>query len=696
MTALNMPCLTSPGMIRGSERRTKIAVAIMGAALTVIAGYAALFRPGESLVSLSYDMPFLVHQEGTTDALRIVYLNELDEKSLDRRPQAGLLDRLAQAGAKAVVYDIIFDRKSEDPAVDEEFAAAIRRFRGVDANGKPVSGMPRRLVMLACGRKTFNATKLAGDQLIPPTDMLLDAADDFGLVAVDDDAFIIRKLPSGTRDEPSLIWKIAQALGANLDDHSRLETRWLNFVGPPPDPDNPGATGPIPSCGADSVLLGTVHPSFFHDKVVVIGGKPGIVGEALGKDLFSTPFHRFQKYGKLPLMSGVEVQANGLANLLQKNWLARSSRCFDIGLILVSGILAGAALSFIRPVRGIITAGALTLASILAGILAMHYGHAWFPWSVVGFLQVPVALVWGIAARSYVERFYRIKLSAEQVAIRAAFAKYLSPQMLDRLTAEGFDTNLGGEKIQAAMMFTDLEAFTDMCERVRDPQRIVETLNHYFERTTGSIFDHDGVIIKFMGDSIYAAWGAPLPDPQAPVKAVRAAWETFECNKLVVNGEELKTRIGLHFGEVVAGNIGSTRRVDYSLIGDAVNLASRLEGLNKMFDTHILISEAIYLRLDGEFRTRRVGKFCVKGRKEFTVVHELLGPDSGTPDPAWIAEYHRALAALDDHDTHQAREIFAAVNAMRGPLGDGPSRFYIERINSGEPILNGIIELKEK
>ena len=134
---------------------------------------------------------------------------------------------------------------------------------------------------------------------------------------------------------------------------------------------------------------------------------------------------------------------------------------------------------------------------------------------MVAFLQIPVALVWGIAARSYVERFFRIKLTAEQAAIRAAFAKYLSPQMLERLTAEGFNTDLGGEKIQAAMMFTDLEAFTDMCERISDPQRIVETLNDYFERTTGSIFDHDGVIIKFIGDAIFAAWGAPLADPDA-------------------------------------------------------------------------------------------------------------------------------------------------------------------------------------
>ncbi len=683
-------------MIRKTERGTRIAAALVGAALTVFVGYAALFRMGESLVSMSYDMPFIVHRAGTADELRIVYLNKLDEEMLDRQPQARLLDVLGEAGAKAVFYDVIFDRDSKDSSIDKDFAAAIRRFRGVDAEGHPIPGMAQRHVLLACGRKTFSVTGVAGEQLIPPADVLLEAADDFGLVAFDDDAFIIRKLSSGSKDEPSLIWKAAKAVGADLDESKRLDPRWLNFAGPPVDPSERNSAAPIQSCGAQSVLLGGVNPAFFRNKVVLIGGEPGIVGEALGKDLFSTPFHRFQLGGKLPLMSGVDVQAQGLANLLQNNWLTRTSREFDLGLVVICGILVGAGLTFIRPIRCIFTAIGLTLGSGLAGVLTMHYGRVWFPWSVCAFVQVPVALVWGIAARSYIERFFRIKLSAEQVAIRAAFAKYLSPQMLDRLTVEGFNTNLGGEKVQAAVMFTDLEAFTDMCERIRDPHRIVETLNDYFERISGSIFDHDGVIIKFIGDAIFAAWGAPLADPEAPVKAVRAAWRLFQSDKLVVDGETLRTRIGLHCGEVVAGNIGSTTRVDYTLIGDAVNLAARLEGLNKLFDTHILMSESVHSHLDGEFRTRRVGKFCVKGRKEFTVVYELLGPVRHEHEPEWIGTYHRALAALEANDSATALELFTAANAGRGAQGDGPSRFFIERLAQADPIRDGIVELKEK
>jgi adenylate cyclase len=218
-------------------------------------------------------------------------------------------------------------------------------------------------------------------------------------------------------------------------------------------------------------LQGKIDPSFFRDKIVLIGGEPGIVGEALGEDLFETPFHRFQLGGKIPFMSGVEVQANALANLIQKNWLIRSTPSFDQRLIIGVGILVGILFSLLRPAAGVLTAVMLILLTAIVGVLSVHFHRFWFPWSVISFAQIPVALVWGAASHSYVERFFRIKLGEEQKMIREAFTKYLSPQMLDRLTAEGFTTDLGGEKIEAAMMFTDLENFTNMCARIRDPQR---------------------------------------------------------------------------------------------------------------------------------------------------------------------------------------------------------------------------------
>jgi adenylate cyclase len=350
--------------------------------------------------------------------------------------------------------------------------------------------------------------------------------------------------------------------------------------------------------------------------------------------------------------------------------------------------------SWLRPGRGFLLAVLVIAGLIGAGTFSVSYHRFWFPWSVVAFLQIPVAVVWGTASHFYIERFFRAKLTEEQRQLREAFAKYLSPQMLDRLTSEGFRMKVGGEKVEAAILFTDIEDFTNMSERVGDPEKIVSTLNEYFERTTRHVFDDDGVVIKFIGDAIFAAWGAPLPEPDAAPKAARAAWKLSQSSREVINGEHLNTRIGLHFGEVVAGNIGSMRRVDYTMIGDAVNLAARLESLNKTLGTSILMSDEVHRRLGDGFVTRKVGHFRVKGRREITIIHELLGPAvNGTPE--WIGIYHEALAALTADRPDQACELFMKTSATKGET-DGPSAFFMKRLDAGERISGGVIEMTEK
>ncbi|MDZ4405031.1 adenylate/guanylate cyclase domain-containing protein [Prosthecobacter sp.] len=686
---------TAGALLWRTERRTRIVTAILSVLLCAATGYLALRRLGEGLVTLSYDLPFLVHRAGGAEDVRAVYLDQLEGDLLDRRVQAPLLDKLREAGARAVVYDVIFDREWPDKAVDQTFADAIRQFRGVDAADKPIPGARRGVVLLACGRELLGQTGAVGEKLIPPNDTLLAAADDFGLVTlIHDDSFTVRELATGTRDEASITWKTAALLGVKLDEATRLEPRWINYIGPPPHADQPDVVAAIPAVSAKNVLDG-VDPSFFRDKVVVIGGKAGIVSPKLGEDLFSTPFHRLDRRGNLPLMSGVEIQASILANLLQQNWLTRSSHGSDLILILAVAGVAGLGLSRVRPLFGLMftVLGVVSLA--IAGVLAVHYGRVWFPWSVAAFVQMPVALVGGTAAHFYIERFFRLKLTKEQEKLREAFSRYLSPRMLERLTDEGFQLDPGGDKAQAAMMFTDIESFTDMCQRVRDPERIVENLNGYFERTTSHIFDHDGIVIKFIGDAIFAAWGVPFADEQAPLKSVRAAWKLYENAKLIVGGDELRTRVGLHFGEVVAGNIGSSKHIDYTLIGDAVNLAARLESLNKALGTNILLSEAVHAHLGGEFCTRRVGQFRVKGRHDVTTVYELLGPASQTELPSWAHTYHDALAAFESGDPFHARTLFTQADQTR-LHGDGPARFFLDFLAKGEKSEAGVVDLKEK
>ena len=678
-----------------NERVIRLLTALAGVVLAVAAGYLALFRFGAPVLTLSYDVPLLFNRTENSQDVRIVYLDEVDGKVFDRKVQAKLLDKLNEAGVRAVVYDLIFESPSEDPEVDREFAAAMIRFRGADENGMAIPGKPLRPVVLACGRDVIRQTGVQGERLIPPTDELLAAADDFGLVTfIHDKKFTVRELMTGTPDEPSMTWKAATLLGAPLQESDRKKPRWIRFIGRPPDPDDPDARPPIPSLGAADVMNGDAT-GLLRDKIGVVGAKPGIVGAALGVDLFSTPFHRLDIRGNLPLTSGVELQATVLANLLEGNWLTRSDPRHDTWLAVIAGVIAGLVFSRLRPGRGILVAVLLILALVAAGTWSLQHDGIWFPWSIAAFVQIPVALGWGTAAHFYIERFFRAKLSEEQRQLREAFAKYLSPQMLDRLTAEGFQMRVGGEKVEAAMMFTDLEAFTDLCEKVGDPERIVSTLNEYFERTTGHIFDDDGVVIKFIGDAIFAAWGAPLAEPQSALKAARAAWKLGNTEKITIDGVALNTRIGVHFGEVVAGNIGSARRVDYTMIGDAVNLAARLESLNKTLGTDILVSDQVRQRIGDEFRTRLVGRLKVKGRREVTLVHELLGPLLPGSEPEWISLYHSALDALVANEPDQARALLLAVEVSKGER-DGPTRFFLARLDARDVIRDGVVEMTEK
>ena len=678
-----------------AERKIRLFAALIGIVLTVTAGWLSLNRLGGSLRSLSYDIPFLYPKHNVADDVRIVYLGELDGKAVDRRTQAALLDKIGEAGARAVVYDLLFDRPSEDPETDREFAAAMLRFRGVDENWEPVPGARQRSIFLASGRKSFEQTGVIVEQLIPPTDELLAAADDFGLVAlVHDDSYTVRELTTGTADEPSVTWKAAAALGSKLEESDRLSPKWINYAGPPRRPGDLRSRPAINSLGADEVLQGATP--MLRDKVVVIGARPEIVGAEAGLDLFSTPYKRFDRRGDLPLMSGVEVQTNILINLMRGNWLTRSGAKFDLWMVVIAGCIAGFGFTRLRPLHGVLAAVAGVVLLITAGIVSMQQAHFWFPWSVAAFLQIPVALGWGTGSRFYIEKFFREKLSKEQQFLKDAFEKYLSPQMLDRLTEDGFQMKFGGEKVEAAMMFTDLESFTNMCERVGDPEKIVEALSDYFERTTGHIFDHEGVVIKFIGDAIFAAWGAPILDPLAPVKAARAAWYLSQDDNLVVQGVSMKTRIGVHYGEVVAGNIGSRKRVDYTMIGDAVNLAARLEGLNKMFGTQILISEDVESHFAGEFVTRKLGRFRVKGRKEPTAVFELLGPVLDVDEPEWLPVYNRAVTALEVGDLKAAHNFFEETDGMRGDAGDGPSRFFLKVLAGGDTLKGGVYDMTEK
>ena len=249
-------------------------------------------------------------------------------------------------------------------------------------------------------------------------------------------------------------------------------------------------------------------------------------------------------------------------------------------------------------------------------------------------------------------------------------------------------------------MFTDLEGFTTISENL-DPTEVSKTLIDYFERTTRCILQNKGTIIKYVGDAVMAGWGAPIPQATHAMLAAEAACDLRCLAEMVLRGHRLRTRIGVNTGLVLAGNLGSSYRFDYTMIGDTTNFASRLEALNKYLGTQVLISEATRLQLGDRFITRSLGDFRVAGKLHTVCIHELIcACENEADEREWITLFEEALAMLRVADITAARARLTETIRVRG-AADGPSEFYLKLIAQREKEQRldgwtGIVEMTEK
>jgi adenylate cyclase len=222
----------------------------------------------------------------------------------------------------------------------------------------------------------------------------------------------------------------------------------------------------------------------------------------------------------------------------------------------------------------------------------------------------------------------------ERDKLRTTFGKYMTSAVIDHLMSG--KVALGGESLRVTILFTDIRSFTTLSEKM-DPQQLVGLLNEYFTEMVGIVMSEDGVVDKYIGDAIMAVFGAPVPKPGDAVNAVRAAVRMRQALKhlnerLTERGiPRLRTGIGIHTGEVVAGNIGSEKRMEYTVIGDAVNLASRLESNTKDLAVNVLISEDTYELTKHAIEARPVKEITVKGRKQPVMTYEVLGMKGEEP-----------------------------------------------------------------
>ena len=277
---------------------------------------------------------------------------------------------------------------------------------------------------------------------------------------------------------------------------------------------------------------------------------------------------------------------------------------------------------------------------------------------------------------------------------------YLSPKLVKKFSSNKDLLKPGAKKETLTVLFSDIAGFTSISEGM-DSDDLAKHMNLYFESAVSGCIHHtDGTIVKYIGDAIFAFWNAPDPQSDHALRACEAGLRFRDQPAQFMNGQQLITRIGLHTGVANVGNFGSTARVDYTALGENINLASRMESLNKYLGTEVLITGETQAGIDGRLVTRFLGRFQLKGFEKAVDVHELIDPPEKAARTQALRDAFAAALAL-----FQKREWDAAEAAFKHVLeisaSDGPSKFYLKHlkeIHEHPPSADwsGVVELKEK
>ena len=566
-----------------------------------------------------------------------------------RSLHAALVDQLVEGGARTIAFDVVFDTPSTAEA-DEALATAIARAGNV---------------ILAADRAVIEDRAYAVEQWIEPHPRFAADAAAVGITRIPrDDDFVLRRALLQHEGRPSLALAVASqvpgfALPTGVDP---MTPHLFRFNGP----SRRGITTVSYYQALDAARL--LPPGIFKNKHVLIGLALGAAARDT-PDQFPTPV--------AAAMPGVEIHATIIDALLRRRFVGEpfgsqprvASLCIAIALPLTALLFVSS------PIAGAAVIVGVSVAVLVTGYAALAGGR-YLP-AVAPIVTIAFAYAWTAG--------YRFALvTRERRMIRRAFQHYVAPAIVDKMLNDPAQLKLGGEQYEVSVLFSDLEGFTTFAERASPPQ-LSAHLSQYFQEMLDVMLPHHGTLDKLIGDSIMMYFGCPLPDPDHAVNACRAAL-AMQQRTAVLNDRwsqhglpTLRTRVGINTGDVVAGNMGTTGIFNFTVIGDAVNLASRLEGANKEYGTLIIVGEDTWRRVDDSFEGRELDAVRVKGKSQAVAIYELAAAH-GQLDPrrrAVFAEFAEGLALYRAGQWNKAAARFA--RALELDATDGPSRTFAAR-----------------
>jgi adenylate cyclase len=412
------------------------------------------------------------------------------------------------------------------------------------------------------------------------------------------------------------------------------------------------------------LLAGDLAGTDLAGKVVLVGGTAVGIGET-----FATPFNAY--------LPGIEWRATVIDNILRQDFVVHRPETvlLDLGLLVLSGLLIGwlgQRSGLVRPSLGLAAAGTGVFATNLFAFFELgRWLDLFLP--LLGVLAIYTTVV-----------LYKYFIGERQERrIRAAFKHYLSPALVDQVARDPALLQLGGEQKELTVLFADIRDSTRIGARL-PPREFVELLNEVMDVMTGVLFAHDGMLDKFTGDGLVAVFGAPLPQPDHPLRACRAALAMVEALEGVQRRwarpelPPINIGIGINTGSMLIGNMGSRERFSYTVIGDEANLGARLEAANKDFQTRILISEATWQRVKDEIAAREIDTVTFRGMARPVRIFEVIGvlPLPGAK-ARWLEQFSEGLAASRDQRFAEAEILFERV--LQSAPDDRPSQIYLER-----------------
>jgi adenylate cyclase len=663
--------------------------------------------------------------------MRPVVIVDIDEPSLREIGQwpwprtviADLIMRLRAAGAVAVGFDVVFaepDRMS--PAVaansfvglDEEtreklaalpsndtiFADAIKRAGGIIA-GQTATGQeaqraededtPRTgFATIGPNPRRFLIKFPALLRNIPPIEQ---AAAGRGLFSIDPESDgIVRRVPVVMEARGQLVpaltmemLRVVSRASALVIRADQAGIRTVAVPGLEVPTDERGRfwvyfnrRDPARSVSAADVLHGRLAPDRIRGRLVLIGtSATGLL------DIKTTPVQ--------PDMPGVEVHAQILENILTKSLLA--SPGYAIGAEIIAAVVFGLAIIIAAPMLPAAIVVALG-AILIAGLISISWYFFVAHHLLIDFTY-PLISCWLIYLVLTFVNYFREQQQRQQ--IRSAFGFYLSPPLVEQLARSPEKLVLGGEERRMTILFSDVRGFTGISEHYKDdPQGLTQLMNRFLTPLTNAIIERKGTIDKYIGDAIMAFWNAPVDDDEHEANACDAALEML-ARAEVLNGElkreaeasggvymPLRIGIGLNSGPCVVGNMGSDFRFNYSVLGDTVNLASRLESRTKDYRLSLVIGSRTAERAKERFATMEIDLIQVKGKKQPELVFTVLGRAELAEDPRCdeLRDLNtQMLAAYRKQQWDEAERLIERCRKVAGNFGvDGLYEMYLERI----------------